>query len=273
MQTDIFIGLNIVRILSLVALILVVASNILVLVNDVKAVNHFEAEGQENNGSNSTATMTDDYIRYENRIYGSVIFDIDGHSSFYSGSTVPNQQAGAFWAVLNRLLIIGQVMVLFLSELGFPMRFFDRYFPVLGKTFGLGALGVIQMLSVLHDLRLYKVLTENPLQNWCSYSLTSRRYLHSRFRILSFLNRLSECFSWSNLPRKSQVQAFHHVVARTHEECSSHSSPTRPRSRKNTLFTLAVGEEKICAVQRLVQEAELRKWWWPEAKFFRDGFR
>ncbi|EKM76560.1 hypothetical protein AGABI1DRAFT_115677 [Agaricus bisporus var. burnettii JB137-S8] len=121
----IFIGLNIVRILSLVALILVVASNILVLVNDIKAVNHFEAEGQENNGSNSTATMADDYI---------------------SGSTVPNQQAGAFWAVLNRLLIIGQVMVLFLSELGFPMRFFDRYFPVLGKTFGLGALGVIQML-------------------------------------------------------------------------------------------------------------------------------
>jgi hypothetical protein len=71
-----------------------------------------------------------------------------GIRSFCSGSTVPNQQAGAFWAVLNRLLIIGQVIVLILSEMCFPLRFFDRYFPVLGQNFGLGALGVIQMLSV-----------------------------------------------------------------------------------------------------------------------------
>lgn len=33
-------------------------------------------------------------------------------------STVPNQPAGVFWAVLNRLLIIGQTVVLILSELG-----------------------------------------------------------------------------------------------------------------------------------------------------------
>ncbi|KXN90432.1 hypothetical protein AN958_04301 [Leucoagaricus sp. SymC.cos] len=66
--------------------------------------------------------------------------------AYIAGSTVPNQPAGAFWAVLNRLLIIGQVFVLFLSELSFPAKFFNRYFPVLGKDFGLGALGVIQML-------------------------------------------------------------------------------------------------------------------------------
>jgi len=59
---------------------------------------------------------------------------------------VPNQPAGAFWAVLNRLFIIFQTIVLILSELGFPAKFFDRFFPVLGKDFGLGALGVIQML-------------------------------------------------------------------------------------------------------------------------------
>lgn len=63
-------------------------------------------------------------------------------------STVPNQAAGAFWAVLNRLLIIFQVIILLLSELSWPAmgRFFDTYFPVLGPSFGLGALGVFECL-------------------------------------------------------------------------------------------------------------------------------
>ena len=69
----------------------------------------------------------------------------------HRGSTVPNQPAGAFWAVLNRLFIIAQVVVLVLSELGFPAKFFNVYFPVLGKDFGLGALGLIQMLYVLNS--------------------------------------------------------------------------------------------------------------------------
>ena len=64
----------------------------------------------------------------------------------HSNSTVPNQPAGVFWAVLNRLLIIGQVVILFLSEIGWPSAFFERFFPVLGDDFGLGALGVIQCL-------------------------------------------------------------------------------------------------------------------------------
>lgn len=61
---------------------------------------------------------------------------------------MPNQPAGAFWAVLNRLLIIGQTVVLILSEFGWPASFFNRYFPVLGKDFGLGALGIMQCLYV-----------------------------------------------------------------------------------------------------------------------------
>lgn len=68
--------------------------------------------------------------------------------TFLSDSTVPNQAAGVFWAVLNRLLIIFQTIVLILSELGWPSAFFNRFFPVLGKDFGLGALGVIQCLYV-----------------------------------------------------------------------------------------------------------------------------
>ena len=61
---------------------------------------------------------------------------------------MPNQPAGAFWAVLNRLLIIFQAIVLILSEVGWPATFFNRFFPILGDDFGLGALGVIQCLYV-----------------------------------------------------------------------------------------------------------------------------
>jgi len=53
---------------------------------------------------------------------------------------VPNQPAGVFWAVVNRLLIIFQVIFLVLSEVGWPMSFFDRFFPVLLFTFAHRAL-------------------------------------------------------------------------------------------------------------------------------------
>jgi len=117
-----FISLNAVRALSLVALILVFASTIVVIVNNVKAVNAFD--GHKN--STAYAGMLDcDYIE---------------------GSTVPNQPAGPFWAVVASLLIIVQTIILFLSECGWPAPFFDRFFPVLGSNFGLGPLGIFQGL-------------------------------------------------------------------------------------------------------------------------------
>ncbi|KDQ55912.1 hypothetical protein JAAARDRAFT_132925 [Jaapia argillacea MUCL 33604] len=121
----VFIGLNIIRALSIIALLLVFASSIFTMVHDVEAVNDFIAAGKAGNAT-LVALMSDcDYIE---------------------GSTVPNQPAGAFWAVLNWLLIIFQVIFLILSEIGWPMKFFERYFPVLGENFGVGALGVIQCL-------------------------------------------------------------------------------------------------------------------------------
>ncbi|KAJ6559225.1 hypothetical protein DFH09DRAFT_1247999 [Mycena vulgaris] len=108
-HADTFIGLNVLRILSIIGLLLVFSSNIVTLVHDIQAVNHFQA----------------------------------GKAA--AGSTVPNQPAGIFWAVLNRLLIVAQVIILLLSEVGWK-AFFDRFFPVLGKDFGLGALGIIECL-------------------------------------------------------------------------------------------------------------------------------
>lgn len=122
-----FIGLNALRALSIISLLLLFASSIVTLVHDVEGVNHFIADRKTNaNNSTSNDTLVNcDYIE---------------------GTTVPNQPAGVFWAVTNRLLIIGQIVVLILSEVGWPSAFFDRFFPVLGKDFGLGALGVIQCL-------------------------------------------------------------------------------------------------------------------------------
>ncbi|KIY47670.1 hypothetical protein FISHEDRAFT_44960 [Fistulina hepatica ATCC 64428] len=124
-----FIGLNGVRILSIIIMLLVFASNIVTLVHDVEAVNTYYSESHNSTSSSSsnstTSASNDDYI---------------------ANSTVPNQPAGVFWAVVNRLLIIGQVMVLIMSEFGFPARFFNRFFPILGDDFGLGALGCIQCL-------------------------------------------------------------------------------------------------------------------------------
>jgi len=73
------------------------------------------------------------------------VWQEDSLSSF-SYSTVPNQPAGEFWAILNLLFIIFQVIALILSDMGWFMAFFNRFFPVLGSDFGLGPLGVIECL-------------------------------------------------------------------------------------------------------------------------------
>jgi len=123
-----FIALNAIRVLSIIGLLLVFSSSVVTMVHDIQAVNTFMSEEGTAQG-NSTFSDED-------------LIDCD----YIENSTVPNQPAGVFWAVLNRLLIIFQVLILILAELGWPAKFFNRFFPVLGKDFGLGALGVFQCL-------------------------------------------------------------------------------------------------------------------------------
>jgi hypothetical protein len=113
----------------------VFASSIVTLVFDIKAVNHFVSEGGHADLAQGSmnATMANEPLDY------------------IPGSTVPHQPAGAFWSVLNRLLIIFQVIVLLLSELGWPSSFFKTYFPILGNDFGLGPLGIAQILYVYYQ--------------------------------------------------------------------------------------------------------------------------
>jgi len=114
----VFYGLTAVRVLSIIALLLAFASSIVTLVSDVRAVNRSQHDAHSS----------------------------DGKCGYIGGSTVPNQLAGAFWAVVNRLFIIFQLVFLLFSEISWPMSFFDRFFPVLGSQFGLGPLGIFQAL-------------------------------------------------------------------------------------------------------------------------------
>lgn len=56
-----FIGLNIVRALSLITLILVFSSTIFVIVTNIKAVNYFDSQ---KNGTDSASLLECDYIEY-----------------------------------------------------------------------------------------------------------------------------------------------------------------------------------------------------------------
>lgn len=121
-----FLGLNAVRALSILTLILVFASSINVMVDDVNAVRH----GSET----PTGPLTD-----------AAGHEFEFECDYFEGSTVPIQAAGVFFAILNRLFIIGQCVVLILSELGWPEQFFVNYLPVLGPSYGVGILGAMQV--------------------------------------------------------------------------------------------------------------------------------
>ncbi|KAJ7779532.1 hypothetical protein B0H14DRAFT_2962284 [Mycena olivaceomarginata] len=124
-----FIGLNGLRVLSVIGLLLVFSSNIVTLAHDLQAVDRFQQGKAAATSATSNATAQDIL-----------------HADYIIDSTVPNQPAGVVWAVVNRLLIIFQVLILLLSEFGWPSAFFNRFFPVLGKDFGLGPLGIVQCL-------------------------------------------------------------------------------------------------------------------------------
>jgi hypothetical protein len=126
-----FVGLNVVRALSLIGLILVFISNIIVMVHDVNAVRSPGSDVHVNvtTGTNATHANNQPVDR-----------------EYFEGSTVPNTPAGPFWAVLNRLLILIQVIFLILSEIGWPDAFFTHFIPFLNDEHGVGAIGVFECL-------------------------------------------------------------------------------------------------------------------------------
>ncbi|KAK7694084.1 hypothetical protein QCA50_003660 [Cerrena zonata] len=114
----IFIGLNAVRLLSIIGMLLVFASSIFVLNMDVRAYNDFMKNGADVDMTNC------DYIETA----------LSQPSCRY---ILGCRQPSAHSARNHHS---------HLSEVGWPMNFFNTFFPVLGSDFGLGPLGIFQGL-------------------------------------------------------------------------------------------------------------------------------
>ena len=177
------------------------------MTHDVEAVNDFIAAGHSNSTGSAGNLLNCDYIAC---VFIPVSSPTHETQPSFSNSTVPNEPAGVFWAVLNRLLIVFQVIVLILSEIGWPLSFFNRFFPVLGSDFGLGALGVMQCLYVcLPDLVAFLPLTRTrhvELVRLSSHITSMTLHLSRPFSY--FLSAASTSFwdsSSENVPRRSEA--------------------------------------------------------------------
>ncbi|KAG9012962.1 hypothetical protein FRB90_006368 [Tulasnella sp. 427] len=119
----VFIGANALRILSILVILLAFASNVIILVEDIESVHRGPTVFTAKDENGNTETFECDY---------------------FEGSNIPNQPAGAFWAILNQLFVILTLVVLLLSEIGWPAVLFRNFLPILGPDFGLGMLGGFQ---------------------------------------------------------------------------------------------------------------------------------
>jgi len=124
-RSFLFYGLNFVRFFSIVSLILVFAGSFYVMAMDIISIRQY---------------------RKELKAPGATPEAILGQCNYISNSTIPSQDGGIAWAVINRLFIIAQVTILTFSEMDLFPQLFDRFFPVVGPEFGLGPLGVFQCL-------------------------------------------------------------------------------------------------------------------------------
>jgi hypothetical protein len=111
-----FIILNALRALSMISLLFVFIANIVIMAQDIQALQQ---------GATDTNHEDCDYIE---------------------NSGVPNQPAGTFRAFFIIALNIVEVVVLFLSETGFPHNFFQNWIPCLEFKSSLVGLGVLEVL-------------------------------------------------------------------------------------------------------------------------------
>ncbi|KDN37142.1 hypothetical protein RSAG8_10351, partial [Rhizoctonia solani AG-8 WAC10335] len=124
-----WLGLNVIRALSMTTLALVIASSIAVMVRDANAIcREMKTSGRpEINELNSKPSIEPAYI---------------------PSSTVPFQPGGPFFAILSRLLIVCQCLILILAELKWPKGLFTKFLPILGPRYSVGIPGTSQVMYV-----------------------------------------------------------------------------------------------------------------------------
>ncbi|CAE6386602.1 unnamed protein product [Rhizoctonia solani] len=122
-----WLGLNIIRVVSIATLAVVMASSIMVMIRDANAIcREMGTSGvPKANESNQIPSVRRAYI---------------------PSSTVPLQPGGPFFAILSRLLVVCQCFLIILSELGWPRDLFIKFLPILGPENGVGIIGTMQVL-------------------------------------------------------------------------------------------------------------------------------
>ncbi|CAE6488091.1 unnamed protein product [Rhizoctonia solani] len=119
--------LNIIRVLSVITLALIFASSIVMMVRDANAICRDMSAPDRAEGE-----------KLGNKL--------GLERAYIPLSTVPRQPGGPFFAILSRLLVVSQCPILILAELGRPKRFFIKSLPILGPQYGVGILGIMQVL-------------------------------------------------------------------------------------------------------------------------------
>ncbi|EJU00295.1 hypothetical protein DACRYDRAFT_23234 [Dacryopinax primogenitus] len=127
------------RFFSILTLLLVFSSNILVMYQDIQAIR------DANSGAVTSGIASSNSTLFSNTTM-SMATDEFVECDYLEYSTVPNQPAGAFWAILNRLFILFQCLILLWSELGFYEHILKEYMPILGPDFGVWTLGAMQCM-------------------------------------------------------------------------------------------------------------------------------
>lgn len=120
-----FVGLNLLRLLSIVASILVLASTLEVMVLD---------------GRETAAATKEDATIWDD-------------CEYIPGTDVPTHTWGLFWAQLDRAFVMLLCIICVLSDInwgGYCERGFNYCLPVLGSEFGTGPLGAVQMMVSLY---------------------------------------------------------------------------------------------------------------------------
>ncbi|WVF70843.1 hypothetical protein IAT40_005637 [Kwoniella sp. CBS 6097] len=164
----VFLALNVLRVFSITALLLVLAANIVTMADDIKAIKAPVSANAEE--------VDCDYIEY---------------------SSVPDQTGGPFWSILNRIFIVFECILLTMSEIGIPRRLFEEWIPILGPAHGLGPLGVFQALIGAQVLSHYCDLFPQ-VASWLLFIVGCFNILAGIF-LRAGAKRKRLIFSWENV--------------------------------------------------------------------------
>ncbi|WVR05821.1 hypothetical protein IAU60_002846 [Kwoniella sp. DSM 27419] len=198
----VFLGLNALRALSIVTMLLVLAANMVTMANDIKAI---KAPVPANHDHDEVDC---DYIEF---------------------SSVPDQTGGPFWSILNRLFIIFECVLLTMSEVGVPRRLFEEWIPILGPAHGLGGLGVFQALLGAQVLSHYCDLFPQ-VSSWLLFIMGCFNILAGIF-LRAGAKKKRLIFSWENV---SSLTPQSRMTATAWDMVTDKKAPSRSASTSHS---------------------------------------